>query len=79
MNPVDHVRLPFIVEIETVMLTLPFSLTEVVIINILVKPRPSHGMQHKVKKQVLLQRGGLGYYGGRRRQRIKEFGVLNHR
>ena len=79
MNPVDHVRFPPIIECATIILTLLYSLTEVVIINILVKPRPFHGMQHKVKKQVLLQLGGRDYYGARRRQRIRGLSVLKRR
>ena len=44
------------------------SPTEVVIINILVKLRLSHGMPHKVKRPVLLQPGGRVYCGERRKR-----------
>ena len=50
------------------------SLTVVVITSISVKPRQSHVMLHKVKKQVSLRRGGLVYYVVHRRQRIREHG-----
>ena len=79
MNPVDHVRLPCIIHYFELKLIPPFhSLTEVVIINILVKLRQFHGMRLKVKKQVLLQLGGLVYFGARRRRRISRIsGVLD--
>ena len=47
------------------------SLTEVVIINILVKPRLFHDMRHKGRKQVLLRLGGQVYYGVLKRQRTR--------
>ena len=79
MNPVDHVRLPCIIQHFELKLTSLFhSLTEVVIINILVKLRQFHGMRPKVKKQVLLQLGELVYFVARRRRRISRIsGVLD--
>lgn len=71
MNPVDHVRVPSTFESATVILTHLSSLTEAVIINILVKRRRFHGMQHRVKKQVSLQLGGRDYYEARRKPKIK--------
>ena len=70
MNPVDHVRIPSIIGSAKIMLTFLSSLTEVVIINILVKPRPSHGTQHKVKRQVSLQLGGPDCLEVLKRQKI---------
>lgn len=78
MNPVDHVRLPCITQhFKMKLISLFYSLTEVVIINILVKLRQFHGMRLKVKKQVLLQLGELVYFVVRRRRRISRIsGVL---
>ena len=78
MNPVDHVRLPCIIlHFEMELTPFFYSLTEVVIINILVKLRQSHDMRLKVKKQVLLQLGELVYFVARRRRRISRIsGVL---
>jgi len=80
MNPVDHVRFTLNTNLMNTVLTLLLSsLTEVVTINISVKLQRSHGMRHKVKKQVSLQRGGLVYYEERRRPRIRPLGVCcNH-
>ncbi len=69
MNPVDHVRVPSVVGFAIPILTPLTSLTEAVTINILVKPRLSHGMQRKVKKQVSLQLGEQVYCGERRKQK----------
>ena len=68
MNPVDHVRLPLSTTPKHLILILHTSPTVVVIINILVKLRLSHGMPHKVKKQVLLRLGGRVYCGELRRR-----------
>ncbi len=79
MNPVDHVRLPCVIQhFELKLMPLFHSLTEVVIINILVKLRQFHGMRLKVKKQVLLQLGELVYFVARRKRRISRIsGVLD--
>lgn len=79
MNPVDHVRLPCTIQRFRLKLTpLSHSLTEVVIINILVKLRQFHDMRLKVKKQVLLQLGELVYFVAHRRRRISRIsGVLD--
>ena len=69
MNPVDHVRIPFPNTSADPVLTLLASLTEVVIINILVKRRRSHGMPRKVKRPVSLQPGGRVYFEARKRQK----------
>ena len=61
MNPVDHVSFPTHITFANRFLTFVASLTEVVIINISVKRRRSHGMPRKVKKQVSLQLGGRVY------------------
>lgn len=79
MNPVDHVRAPPNIESANPILTLLSSLTEVVIINTLVKLRLYHGMLRKVKRQVSLQLGGLVYFEARRKQRTRVLGVLNQR
>lgn len=77
MNPVDHVRIYPMLEFAPCNLTsLLFSLTEVVTINISVKLQPYHGTRHRVRKQVLLQLGELGYYVVRRRRRIRLSGVF---
>ena len=68
MNPVDHVRVPSTMTYTHLILTVLASLTEVVIINILVKPQLSHAMPRKVKRQVLLQQGGRVYCGERRKR-----------
>lgn len=71
MNPVDHVR-PLVPnesfdETDCQL----YSLMVVVTTNISVKPLQSLVMQHKVKKRVSLQLGGLVYCGELRRQRIE--------
>lgn len=79
MNPVDHVRAPSTIESAHLVLTLLFSLTEVVTINILVKLQLFHGTPRKVKRQVSLQLGGQGCSEAHRRQKISLLGVLNQR
>ena len=73
MNPVDHVNsFGLDVPLEQGWLTIhSYSLMVVVIINISVKHRQSHGMPHKDRKQVLLPRGGLVYYAVLKRLRTK--------
>lgn len=75
MNPVDHVRIPFLIEFTTVILTSLSSPTEVVTINTSVKLQLSHGMPPKVKKRVSLQLGGQGCCGGLRKPKIKSVGL----
>ena len=70
MNPVDHVSISQPLVIKGCATDGGVSLTVVVIINISVKPRPSHGMLHKVKRRVSLLLGELVCYVVRRRQRI---------
>ena len=79
MNPVDHVRLIYVLcFFRVTLMPKGYSPTEVVIINISVKLRQSHGMRRKVRKQVLLQPGGLVYFVVRRRQKIREIsGILD--
>ena len=79
MNPVDHVRIPSRVGSANVILISLSSLTEVVIINILVKPRPSPGLQHKVRKQVSLQLEELDCFEAHKRRKIRALGVRIYR
>jgi hypothetical protein len=60
MNPVDHVRRLSAAKRPT-FANMSSSLTVVVIINILVKPRQSLDMLHKVKRLVSLLLGGPVY------------------
>jgi hypothetical protein len=69
MNPVDHVR-AHSSKLSKRILTV-YSLTVVVTINILVKPRQSQDTLHRVKKLVLLQPDGQVYYAVPRRQRSR--------
>ena len=71
MNPVDHVRAVVPNESPDETDCRSYSLTVVVTTNISVKPLQSLVMQHKVKKRVSLQLGGLVYCGELRRQRIE--------
>ena len=72
MNPVDHVspQQVCVDECKT-LIFFAFSLTVVVTISILGRPRQYHGSQHKVKKQVLLQRGELVCYVVLRKRKIR--------
>ena len=69
MNPVDHVRGPSTINFASPNLTFLDSLMVVATTNISEKPRPSHGMPHKVKKPVSLQPGGRVCYGERKKQK----------
>ena len=72
MNPVDHVSDSSAIEsIEITLIVCLPSLTEVEIINILVKLLRFHDMRHKDRKQVSLQLGELVFYGVRKRRRIR--------
>lgn len=67
MNPVDHVRtISYRDYLSSADPSLP-SLTVVVTTSILVKLRPSRDTQHKVKRRVSLQLGGLVCYAVRRK------------
>lgn len=78
MNPVDHVSISWSLMITQDAANIVVSLMVVVIINISVKPQPSHGMLRKVKRRVSSLLEELVSYVVPRRQKISPTDESGH-